>query len=82
MLHYKRITYHCAFGFWPCPQHAEVLGQGSNPHHSSDNDGSLPHCATRKLPVFFNLGRLAKKRLLKNCAGRLQEIGICIAGAN
>ena len=32
------------------------LGQGSNPRHSSDNTGSLSHCATRELLLylFFN----------------------------
>lgn len=31
--------------FWggACPQHAKVLGQGLNPHHSSDNAGSFTH---------------------------------------
>ena len=47
------------FFFWLRPGHAEVLGQGSNlhqssdPSHSSDDAGHLTHRATRELsPVF------------------------------
>ena len=42
---------------WPCPQHTEVPGPGSNlsqcinPSHSSDNSRSLTRCATGELPT-------------------------------
>ena len=46
----------CAHGRW----HLEVPGPGIEPYHSSDlsrsseNAGSLTHCATRELPAFFS----------------------------
>ena len=43
------LIFVCLFNFWPYLQHAEVLGQGSNLHHSNDNVRSLTHWATRKL---------------------------------
>ena len=38
--------------FWPQLQCVEVLqGQEMNPHHSSDNTGSLTRCVMRELPI-------------------------------
>ena len=40
--------------FRSCLWHGEVLGQGPNPHHNSDNAGSLTHWATRELLSFIS----------------------------
>ena len=70
--------------FWLCPHGMlKFLGQGSNPHHScslshsSDNAGSLTHCATRERLI----GLLGFFSSVKNFMGILIKIALNLQNA-
>ena len=70
------ILCHLLFFFFPCTHDMwKFLGQGSNPHHSSDpchcsdNVESLTHCATREIlpPLFFFIRLVKAYQFIKKC---------------